>query len=42
VPVEKIDVVFVPLLAYDKQGNRVGLWKRILRQIFKPNAIHET
>ena len=27
VPVSKIDVVFVPLLAYDKQGNRVGYGK---------------
>lgn len=27
VPVEMIDVVFVPLLAYDKQGNRVGYGK---------------
>ena len=27
VPATKIDVVFVPLLAYDKQGNRVGYGK---------------
>lgn len=27
VPVDKIDVVFVPLLAYDKNGNRVGYGK---------------
>lgn len=27
VPVSKIDVVFVPLLAYDKNGNRVGYGK---------------
>ena len=27
VPVNKIDVVFVPLLAYDKHGNRVGYGK---------------
>jgi 5-formyltetrahydrofolate cyclo-ligase len=27
VPVAKINVVFVPLLAYDKQGNRVGYGK---------------
>ncbi len=27
VPVVKIDVVFVPLLAYDEQGNRVGYGK---------------
>ena len=27
VPVEMIDVVFVPLLAYDKKGNRVGYGK---------------
>ncbi|MFS4492509.1 5-formyltetrahydrofolate cyclo-ligase [Maribacter sp. 2308TA10-17] len=27
VPIEKIDVVFVPLLAFDKTGNRVGYGK---------------
>lgn len=27
VPVEKIDVVFIPLLAFDKAGNRVGYGK---------------
>ena len=27
VPIEMIDVVFVPLLAYDKRGNRVGYGK---------------
>ena len=27
IPVEKIEVVFVPLLAYDKSGNRVGYGK---------------
>lgn len=27
VPVAKIDVVFVPLLSYDKQGNRIGYGK---------------
>ncbi|HOD09556.1 MAG TPA: 5-formyltetrahydrofolate cyclo-ligase, partial [Flavobacterium sp.] len=27
VPVAKLDVVFVPLLAYDKKGNRVGYGK---------------
>ncbi|HQW70038.1 MAG TPA: 5-formyltetrahydrofolate cyclo-ligase, partial [Flavobacterium sp.] len=27
VPVAKLDVVFVPLLAYDKNGNRVGYGK---------------
>ena len=27
VPVSKIDVVFIPLLAFDKQGNRVGYGK---------------
>ena len=27
VPNEMIDVVFVPLLAYDKQGNRIGYGK---------------
>lgn len=27
VPINKIDVIFVPLLAYDKKGNRVGYGK---------------
>lgn len=27
VPTQKIEVVFIPLLAYDKQGNRVGYGK---------------
>ena len=27
VPLNKIDVVFIPLLAYDKKGNRVGYGK---------------
>lgn len=27
IPNDKIDVVFIPLLAYDKQGNRVGYGK---------------
>ncbi|NAS31182.1 5-formyltetrahydrofolate cyclo-ligase [Flavobacteriaceae bacterium R38] len=27
VPVDKIEVVFIPLLAYDKKGNRVGYGK---------------
>ena len=27
IPEEKIDVVFIPLLAFDKQGNRVGYGK---------------
>ena len=27
VPTKKIDVVFVPLLAFDKKGNRVGYGK---------------
>jgi len=27
VPAEKIDVVFVPLLAFDKNGNRAGYGK---------------
>ncbi|HEX9980595.1 MAG TPA: 5-formyltetrahydrofolate cyclo-ligase [Flavobacterium sp.] len=27
VPVDKVDVVFVPLLAFDKKGNRVGYGK---------------
>jgi 5-formyltetrahydrofolate cyclo-ligase len=30
VPSHKIEVVFVPLLAYDKQGQR-GVWQRVLR-----------
>ncbi|OYU81434.1 MAG: 5-formyltetrahydrofolate cyclo-ligase [Flavobacterium sp. BFFFF1] len=42
VPVEKIDVVFVPLLAFDKQGNRIGYGKgfydRFLSQC-KPGTI---
>jgi len=36
VPVEKLDVVFVPLLAFDTQGNRVGygqgFYDRFLKQ----------
>jgi len=36
VPVEKLDVVFVPLLAFDNQGNRVGyghgFYDRFLKQ----------
>lgn len=27
IPIEKIDVVFIPLLAFDKKGNRVGYGK---------------
>lgn len=42
VPTEMIDVVFVPLLAYDKQGNRVGYGKgfydKFLSQC-KPNVV---
>jgi 5-formyltetrahydrofolate cyclo-ligase len=36
VPSHKIDVVFVPLLAFDKKGHR-GLWQRFY-DIFYPNA----
>lgn len=42
VPVEKLDVVFVPLLAFDKQGNRVGygqgFYDRFLKQC-RPDTI---
>lgn len=42
VPTEMIDVVFIPLLAYDKQGNRVGYGKgfydRFLSEC-KPNVV---
>lgn len=42
VPTEKIQVVFVPLLAYDKQGNRTGYGKgyydRFLSQT-NPNTL---
>ena len=27
VPIENVEVVFVPLLAYDKKGNRIGYGK---------------
>ena len=35
VPESKIDVVFVPLLAYDKQGNRVGYGKGFYDRLLK-------
>jgi 5-formyltetrahydrofolate cyclo-ligase len=35
VPVEKIDVVFVPLLAFDKNGNRVGYGKGFYDRFLK-------
>lgn len=35
VPVSKIDVVFVPLLAYDKKGNRVGYGKGFYDRFLK-------
>ncbi len=42
IPPEKIDVVFIPLLAYDEKGNRVGYGKgyydRFLQQC-KPDVI---
>ena len=42
VPDAKIDVVFVPLLAYDKQGNRVGYGKGFYDKFLsecKPNVV---
>ena len=42
VPVHKIDVVFVPLLAYDKKGHRVGYGKGFYDQFLsecKPGTI---
>jgi 5-formyltetrahydrofolate cyclo-ligase len=42
VPAHKIDVVFVPLLAYDKKGNRVGYGKGFYDTFLsqcKPNVI---
>lgn len=42
VPAHKIEVVFVPLLAYDKKGNRVGYGKGFYDQFLsecKPNVI---
>lgn len=42
VPTEMIDVVFVPLLAYDKQGNRVGYGKGFYDKFLsecKPNVV---
>lgn len=42
VPIHKIDVVFVPLLAFDKKGNRVGYGKGFYDKFLsecKPNTI---
>ncbi len=43
IPVDQIDVVFIPLLAFDKQGNRVGYGKgfydRFLSNCKPPNAL---
>ncbi len=42
VPTEMIDVVFVPLLVYDKQGNRVGYGKGFYDKFLsecKPNVV---
>lgn len=42
VPSHKIDVVFVPLLAYDKKGNRVGYGKGFYDQFLsecKPDVV---
>ena len=42
VPIDKIEVVFVPLLAYDKIGNRVGYGKGFYDKFLsecKPNTI---
>ncbi|MGB2128444.1 MAG: 5-formyltetrahydrofolate cyclo-ligase [Flavicella sp.] len=40
VPVKKIDIVFVPLLAFDKNGNRVGYGKGFYdRFLVNTNAI---
>lgn len=42
VPTEKIDVIFVPLLAFDKMGNRVGYGKGFYDKFLahcKPNTI---
>ncbi len=41
VPVSKIDVVFVPLLAFDKKGNRVGYGKSFY-DVFLSNCKVET
>ena len=35
VPDTKIDVVFVPLLAYDEEGNRVGYGKGVYDRFLK-------
>ncbi|WP_139958970.1 5-formyltetrahydrofolate cyclo-ligase [Flavicella sediminum] len=35
VPLEKLDVVFVPLLAYDQNGNRVGYGKGFYDRFLK-------
>ena len=42
VPTDMIDVVFVPLLAYDKQGNRVGYGKGFYDKFLsecRPNVV---
>ena len=39
VPVSKIDVVFVPLLAYDKTGNRIGYGK-VEHKLKAPHSGH--
>ena len=42
VPTEMIDVIFIPLLAYDKQGNRVGYGKGFYDKFLsecKPNVV---
>ena len=41
IPCEKIDVVFVPLLTFDEEGNRVGYGKRFYDN-FLVNCRHET
>jgi len=35
VPISKIDVIFVPLLAFDKAGNRVGYGKGFYDRFLK-------
>ncbi len=42
IPAEKLDIVFVPLLAYDKKGNRIGYGKGFYDRFLancNPNAI---
>lgn len=42
VPAEKLDVIFVPLLAYDEKGNRIGYGKGFYDRFLancNPNAI---